>query len=384
MLATGNPEQLRGQSLDALPWLQSRLAPLRVSELRDTGAPRDDQADDAAVWTHLGIGSVLMIGYSIEGRPAGLLGIAGARPRDNWDVQLHLLMKLVGSSLATGLERIEIQRHLRDLEERNELALYSANDGLVGFRHPQQPRLSVAALEGHARLRRERRGSGARLAHPGALRRHVAGAGRHPRSRRGQDADFREPASHASCDRRMALGHQPRQGQGRRQGPLAAPGRRRARHHRAQALRRGAVSRKGKRANHPAKHRRRRHHHRRQRRHRLRQSGGGGADRMAARGQPGPRHRGDFPRLPRGNLRAAGESSGGGDPPHPLDQIGAPDAADPPRRQRNLRREHGIADPRRQRRGLGRRAGVPRRQRGARAEPAPELSRQPRRAHRAW
>ena len=133
MLATGNPEQLRGQSLDELPWLQSRLAPLRVSELRDTGAPREDQADDAAVWAHLGIGSVLMIGYSIKGRAAGLLGIANARPRDNWDVQLHLLMKLVGSSLATGLERIEIQRHLEDLEERNELAIHSANDGLWDF-----------------------------------------------------------------------------------------------------------------------------------------------------------------------------------------------------------------------------------------------------------
>jgi diguanylate cyclase (GGDEF)-like protein/PAS domain S-box-containing protein len=133
MLATGNPEQLRGQSLDAFPWLQSRLAPLRVSEMRDTAKPRADQSDDAAVWGHLGIGSVLIIGYFIEGRAAGLLGIAGARPRENWEVQLHLLMKLVGSSLATGLERIEIQRHLRDLEERNELALYSANDGLWDF-----------------------------------------------------------------------------------------------------------------------------------------------------------------------------------------------------------------------------------------------------------
>jgi diguanylate cyclase (GGDEF)-like protein/PAS domain S-box-containing protein len=133
MLATGNPEQLRGQPLAELPWLQSRLAPLRVSEVRDTGAPREDQADDAAVWNHLGIGSVLMIGYSIKGRPAGLLGIANARPRDNWDVQLHLLMKLLGSSLATGLERIEIQRHLEDLEERNELAIHSANDGLWDF-----------------------------------------------------------------------------------------------------------------------------------------------------------------------------------------------------------------------------------------------------------
>src|SRR5271156_2559859 len=95
MLATGNPEQLRGQSLDELPWLQSRLAPLRVSELRDTAKPRTDQSGDAALWSHLGIGSVLIIGYFIESRPAGLLGNACARPRENWDVQMHLLMKLV-------------------------------------------------------------------------------------------------------------------------------------------------------------------------------------------------------------------------------------------------------------------------------------------------
>src|SRR6202050_5134905 len=133
MLATGNPEQLRGESLDALPWLKSRLAPLRVSEFRDTTKGRADQTDDAALWANLGMGSILMIGYAIEGRPAGLLAIAGSRPRDSWEVQLHLLMKLMGSSLATGLERIEIQAHLRDLEERNELALYSANDGLWDF-----------------------------------------------------------------------------------------------------------------------------------------------------------------------------------------------------------------------------------------------------------
>src|ERR1700676_970956 len=54
LLATGNPEQLRGQTLDAFPWLQSRLAPLRVSEMRDTAKPRDDQSDDAAVGGHLG------------------------------------------------------------------------------------------------------------------------------------------------------------------------------------------------------------------------------------------------------------------------------------------------------------------------------------------
>ena len=83
LLATGNPEQLRGQPLDVMPWLRSRLAPLRVSELRDTAAPRADQRDDAALWSHLGIGSVLMIGYFIKGKAAGLLGIGSARPSDN-------------------------------------------------------------------------------------------------------------------------------------------------------------------------------------------------------------------------------------------------------------------------------------------------------------
>jgi diguanylate cyclase (GGDEF)-like protein/PAS domain S-box-containing protein len=133
MLVTGNPEQLRGQPLDSMPWLRSRLAPLRVSELRDTSEPRADQVEDAQQWSHLGIGSVLMIGYCVGGKAAGILGIANARPRENWEVQLHLLMKLLGSSLASGLERIAIQRQLQDLEERNELALYSANDGLWDF-----------------------------------------------------------------------------------------------------------------------------------------------------------------------------------------------------------------------------------------------------------
>jgi PAS domain S-box-containing protein len=133
LLATGTPEQLRGQAASVLPWLRTRLAHLRVSEMRDTANVRAEQAEDAQVWSELGIGSVLLIGYFVDGRAAGILGIAGALPRDQWDVQLHLLLKLVGSSLATGLERIAIQAQLRDLEERNELALYSANDGLWDF-----------------------------------------------------------------------------------------------------------------------------------------------------------------------------------------------------------------------------------------------------------
>ena len=132
-LTVGNPEQLRGRGLETMPWLRSRFEPLRISELRDTARVRGEQATDAAVWCELGIGSVLAITYFIENRPAGVLGIAGARPREQWDVQMHLMLKLVGSSLASGLERLAIQARLADLSERNELAMHSANDGLWDF-----------------------------------------------------------------------------------------------------------------------------------------------------------------------------------------------------------------------------------------------------------
>ena len=133
MLATGSPEQLNGQSLDNFPWLSSRLTHLRLFELWDTAKPRKEQAADAQVWSQLGVGCVLMIVFCIQDKPAGFLGLAWAHPRESWDVQLHLLLKLLGSSLAAGLTRIQIEASLRDLEERNDLALYSANDGLWDF-----------------------------------------------------------------------------------------------------------------------------------------------------------------------------------------------------------------------------------------------------------
>jgi diguanylate cyclase (GGDEF)-like protein/PAS domain S-box-containing protein len=132
-LTVGNPEQLRGRGLETMPWLRSRFEPLRISELRDTARVRGEPATHAADCCELGIGSVLAITYFIENRPAGVLGIAGARPREQWDVQMHLMLKLVGSSLASGLERLAIQARLADLSERNELAMHSANDGLWDF-----------------------------------------------------------------------------------------------------------------------------------------------------------------------------------------------------------------------------------------------------------
>src|SRR5215470_2640338 len=115
------PEGLTGLALEALPWLKGRLEHLRLSELRDTGSPRREQSGDAARLASLHIGSALIVALRVQGRPAGILALAHTLPRGAWDVNLQLLMKLVGTSLATGLERIRTEARLAKLEERTNL-----------------------------------------------------------------------------------------------------------------------------------------------------------------------------------------------------------------------------------------------------------------------
>src|SRR5437879_2760540 len=103
------PEGLTGIALASLPWLKGRLEHLRLSELRDTSAPRKEQATEAAKLAELHIGSTLLVALRVQGKPAGFLGLAHTMPRGAWDVNLQLLMKLIGPSLSTGLERIRTE-----------------------------------------------------------------------------------------------------------------------------------------------------------------------------------------------------------------------------------------------------------------------------------
>ncbi len=127
------PEGLQGANLDSFPWLKGRLDHLRLSELRDTSTPRKEQAAEAQRFAELQIGSALLVAMRVQGKPAGFLGLAQTMPRGAWDVNLQLLMKLIGTSLATGLERIRIETRLAKLEERTNLSQASANDGLWDF-----------------------------------------------------------------------------------------------------------------------------------------------------------------------------------------------------------------------------------------------------------
>jgi diguanylate cyclase (GGDEF)-like protein/PAS domain S-box-containing protein len=134
LLAPFDPQVFKGEAVDRLPFVATRLDHLRIAELRDTLVPRRDHAVDAARLAELNVRSALVCGLALNDRVCGFLALLSSQPRkDGWDANLHLMLKLVGSSFATGLERLRVQRYLAKLEERNALSLPSANDGLWDF-----------------------------------------------------------------------------------------------------------------------------------------------------------------------------------------------------------------------------------------------------------
>jgi diguanylate cyclase (GGDEF)-like protein/PAS domain S-box-containing protein len=131
--ARSNLGQLSGEKLEDWRWLRSRLGHLRVVEVADTlNGPRTAR-DELERLNELHLGALLLIGISVHGEIAGFLGIGNERPLDSWDANLHLLMKLIGSSLAAGLERVRDREILSELEERNALVAMTANDGIWDF-----------------------------------------------------------------------------------------------------------------------------------------------------------------------------------------------------------------------------------------------------------
>ena len=127
------PEVLKGEALEALPWIRSRLEHVRILEIRDTVSARAEQEADAGRLAGLDIRSLLLIAFAVQGTVRGFLAFVSSTPRDGWDVNLHLLLKLVGTSLACGLEKVALADRLADMQEREEMALPCANDGMWDY-----------------------------------------------------------------------------------------------------------------------------------------------------------------------------------------------------------------------------------------------------------
>ena len=128
-----NPNALSGESLSHWPWLSKRLGHLRVIEVTDTEAGPKVARAELDRLNELGIGSVLIIGFTVRNEVAGYLALANEHPVESWDASLHLLLKLIGTSMSSGLERMRSTSQLSEMEDRNELVSLTANDGIWDF-----------------------------------------------------------------------------------------------------------------------------------------------------------------------------------------------------------------------------------------------------------
>jgi diguanylate cyclase (GGDEF)-like protein/PAS domain S-box-containing protein len=133
LFVAASPEVLRGEPLANIDWIRNRLTHTRILEMRDTLAPRADCVAEARRFCELGMRAVLLVGIGVRGRMHGFLGLATAAPCEGWDVNFHLLLKLVGNSLGAGLDRVALEREVTDLRERNALALPCTNEGIWDY-----------------------------------------------------------------------------------------------------------------------------------------------------------------------------------------------------------------------------------------------------------
>jgi len=128
-----NPEVLKDRSLAEFPWLRGHLKHMRILEICDTADPLPSQEKDAERLADLNVGALLAVGFNLDGEMGGLLGVVSSSPNPGWDADLHLILKLVGVSCASGLGRIRLQEKLFTVQERDQLVTHTANDGLWDY-----------------------------------------------------------------------------------------------------------------------------------------------------------------------------------------------------------------------------------------------------------
>ncbi len=133
-----DPCGFAGLKLSDFSWLEDHLAHLRLIEILDTEAPRGSQRQDFEWLAANGIRAGLLIGFDIDEKSGGFIALWSSHPREVWEADLALLMKLVGASLSSGLQRVHVEETLVNVREQVDLAMFGANDGMWDWDVKQQ------------------------------------------------------------------------------------------------------------------------------------------------------------------------------------------------------------------------------------------------------
>ncbi len=121
---------ISGSDISELPWLRDRLQSRKLVEILDSRFLEPELSREQKWLAQLRVGSLLLVGFRVAGVPTGFLSLLWDEPRQGHDASLGLLLKLMATSLATGLERLHTRDTLRHVREQVELATFGANDGM--------------------------------------------------------------------------------------------------------------------------------------------------------------------------------------------------------------------------------------------------------------
>ncbi|MES1196793.1 MAG: PAS domain S-box protein, partial [Steroidobacter sp.] len=128
-----NVETLLNKIIPDQAMLMERLTHQRLLEIRDVAEPRREYAQLAACFAGFNVRSMLISGLAVRERIAGLMMMVSARSRSSWEMDTHLVLKLVAANYSAGLERYRLSKEFAYLQLRTELAMKSAHDGLWDF-----------------------------------------------------------------------------------------------------------------------------------------------------------------------------------------------------------------------------------------------------------
>jgi len=125
--------ELRGAELADFPFLAARFDHLRLTEYRDTAVSGREDPVETRRLAALGVSSLLVVALHMQQRPAGVLALGRTGARGPWDVNIQLLLKLLGTSLASGMERLALATRYAELAERHALIEVASSEGMWDF-----------------------------------------------------------------------------------------------------------------------------------------------------------------------------------------------------------------------------------------------------------
>ncbi|MGI9291846.1 MAG: PAS domain-containing protein, partial [Gammaproteobacteria bacterium] len=128
-----NAEQLGDVPLTNIPHISSGLGPLRLLEFCDTSQVTGAAKLDAEILKKYCVSAALLVNITLDGMSYGFLALLHGQPLEKWEADQKLLLKLLGSSLASGLQRLNYEHAMLDRSELRELITATAHDGVWDF-----------------------------------------------------------------------------------------------------------------------------------------------------------------------------------------------------------------------------------------------------------